>query len=71
MFLRTFIGNQVLPSERVNISLFQSKCSVYTKILTIFRLVKIDIIEKMSPRNFIVVMSHRSYFVISGIIDPN
>ena len=65
----TFIGNQVHASIRVTVSLFRSNCSLFSEALAVFHLVKFDVREKMSPRDFIVILSCRGYFVVSWILN--
>lgn len=48
----------------MTISLLGSDLSFFTEALVVFRIAKIDIIEKMFQRNFIVVLSYKSYFII-------
>lgn len=35
-----------------------------------YRVAKIDATENMFSRNFIVILSHRGYFVVSCVYDP-
>jgi hypothetical protein len=51
------IAGPICAGERVAASLFQSNYSVFTEVLAVFRLAKIDIMEKMSPRDLIVIFS--------------
>ena len=61
----TFIDNQVPAGEEEIISLLQSNCSFFSVVLAVFCLVvQMDTMEKMSPRDYIVILSCRSYFFI-------
>lgn len=61
----TFIRNQVRADEQVAVALHLSGCSVFTKVLPPFYHAKTNTTEKMSQRDFIVILSCESYFVIS------
>ena len=55
-----FIGNQVCAGERVAVSLLQSNCGLFVKVLATFDLANVDTTEKMPPKDFIVIISCRS-----------
>jgi hypothetical protein len=40
----------------------QSNCSLFTEVVGVFLLAKIDTAKKMFP-DFIIILSYRSYFV--------
>ena len=51
--------------EQVVVSLLQSNYSIFTQVLVVFHLTKSDTTEKMSPRDFIVILNCTSYSTIS------
>jgi hypothetical protein len=62
---KTIIGN-VHAGERVTTSLLQSNCSLFIEVFGVFLLAEIDIAKKMFSKDFIVILSHRNYFVFLG-----
>jgi hypothetical protein len=60
---KTIIDN-VCAGERVTTSLLQSNYSLFTEVFDVLFLAEIDIAKKVLSRNFIVILSHRSYFCI-------
>lgn len=67
---KTIIGN-VRVGERVTKSLLQTNCSLFTEVFGVFLLAEIDTTKKVFPRDFIVILSDRSYFVFFRILDSN
>ena len=67
---KTIIGN-VRAGERVTTSLLQSNCSLFTEVFEVFLRAEIDTAKKVFSRDFIVILSHKSYFVFSWILGPN
>ena len=67
---KTIIGN-VRAGERVTTSLLQFNCILFTEVFGVFFLAEIDTAKKVYPRDFTVILSHRSYIVFSWILDPN
>ena len=67
---KTIIGN-VRVGERVTTSLLQSNCSLFTEVFGVFLRAEIDTAKKVFTKNFIVVLSHRSYFIFFWILGPN
>ena len=63
---KTIIGN-VRVGERETTSLLQSDCSLFIKVFEVLLLAEIDTAKKVFSRDFIVILSHRSYFVFSWI----
>ena len=72
MLLETFIDNQVRARERegVTVLLLHSNCSLFTDMLELFHLAKIDPTKKIFPEDFIVFLSYRNYkyFVIPNTL---
>ena len=52
----------------MKISLLLSNYDFFTEIIEVFHLIKIDTMEKISPKYFIVIFSYRYYYVISWIL---
>ena len=69
-FSKIIIGN-VRVGERVTTPLLQSNCSFFTKVSGVFLRAEIDTAKKVISRDFIAILSHRSYFVFSWILGPN
>ena len=69
--LSKIIFGNIRAGERVTTSLLQSNCSLFTKVFGVFFLAETDTVKKVFPRDIIVVLCHRSYFVFSWILDPN
>ena len=69
MLSKTIIGN-VRAGERVAISVLQSNYSLFTIVFELFLLTEIGTM-KVFPRDFIVILNHRSYFVFLWILYQN
>ena len=69
-FSKTIIGN-VCAGERVTTSLLQSNCSLFTEVFGIFLRAEIDAVKKVFSKDFIIIFSHRNYFVFSWMLGPN
>ena len=69
--LSKIITSNVCAGERVTTSLLQSNCSLFTEVFGVFLRVEIDTSKKVFSRDFIVILSHRSYFVFSWILGSN
>ena len=60
-FSKTIIDN-VRVGEIVTSTLLRSNCSLFTEVFEAFFLAEIDSV-KVCSRDFIIVLSHNSYFV--------
>ena len=61
----TYDVSQVRADVRGAVPLLQSDCTHFTKALAVFHVAKIDTMEKTILRNFTVISSYKTYFVIS------
>ena len=66
---RTIIAN-VRAGERVKKSLLQSNCSLFIEVFGVFILGEVNEAKKVFSRDFILILSHRSCFVFSWILEP-
>jgi hypothetical protein len=65
---KTIIGN-VRAGEGVTTLLLQ--CNLFTEVFGVFLRAEIDAVKKVFSRDFIVILSHRSYFVFPWMLGPN
>ncbi|PNT61221.1 hypothetical protein BRADI_5g12255v3 [Brachypodium distachyon] len=70
LFFQTFEGSQVRAGIPAMMLLLQSDCSLYVEASAKFHVAKYEITEKMSLRNFIVILNYKSCFRVSRVYDP-